>query len=106
MQTAKASWILAMDDDDEYKPGALKVVRDVLRNGPEFRIFSEWIMASCRTRLENPTNEPWKRFDYLFCLPGGPGTARNLYPKIRRNFDFIEKNLFFLPDGPVWRENS
>lgn len=106
---AKGSHLIAIDDDDAYRPGAFSIVRAAAEANPgRFLIF----------RMESHTpRHPWGTlWNYKGASLGNVGTpmmvAPNVLEKLGRwgdrycgDFDFLESTLAHYPEGPVWLED-
>lgn len=105
MRTANAAWILAMDDDDEYKPGALKTIREALKNGPKvphiFRMDNDPVVGHV---WKIPQMTCGNVSTICFACPNDPEKLGIYTNRYGGDFDFIEKTCSFYPTGPVWRE--
>lgn len=102
---ATGDYLVALDDDDEWTPSALAVIRASLAESPgRPHIFR---MAGCpvvgtvwkdkEVRLQN-VGTP------LLVAPNVPGKIGAYTERYGGDFDMIAETCVFYPDGPVWRE--
>lgn len=107
LDVAKGEWILFMDDDDWYKPGAFKMIAEELERQKDIDILAygfEW--KGVRTAYQSPIkvypavwNKAWRRSfigterfpDWIHT--DDLGFARRMHPRAR--FGFLYEDLYF-----------
>jgi len=109
VQIAKGSHLISIDDDDTYRPHALRTVRKAAAEAPDrFLIF----------RMQSHTpRHPWGTlWNYKGASLGNVGTPMMVAPNVPAklgkwgnryagDFDFLESTLAYYPEGPVWIED-
>ena len=107
MDIAKGTWILFMDDDDWYLPGAFQAIYDHLQLEKDIDILAygfDW--KDVGQRFQSPVrvypavwNKAWRR-EFIgkerfpdWIHTDDLGFARKMHPKAR--FGFIQKSLYY-----------
>lgn len=105
LSECKGDFILAMDDDDIYTPGALTAVRKAVAENPT------------RPHIFRMSNHPavgtvWKVKEIkdanvgtpMFCFPNVQEKLGRYGMRYCGDLDFCSSTCEFYPDGPVWRD--
>jgi glycosyltransferase involved in cell wall biosynthesis len=106
MPLAQGDWLLFLDDDDIYLPGALEVIRSVLAAGPRrphlFRMRHYPSDGGILWRKR--TVEFGNVSTQMIAVPNDPGRLGSWGDKKGSDFAFITSTLAHYAEGPVWRD--
>ncbi|AMV24169.1 Glycosyl transferase family 2 [Gemmata sp. SH-PL17] len=102
---ARGAYLMALDDDDEYHPGALAAVRRALGENPGrphiFRMTGHPLNPLLWAR---PVLEVGNLGTPMLVFPNDPARLGRYGMWGAGDFDFCAQTCAHFPDGPVWRE--
>ena len=106
IEQAVGEWLLFMDDDDVYLPGAFAAIRQALFLAPRrphlFRMRSVHargglIWGHREVKCGNVSTQ-------CFGVPNDHARMGRWSPRYEGDYDFIASTLLHYAEGPVWRE--
>ena len=102
---ARGSYLMALDDDDEYTPTAIATARAVFAASPDPRphIFRMSGHPSCALLWAEPVMRVGNFGTPCIALPNDPARLGRYGMTYAGDFTFAETTCAHYPDGPVWR---
>ena len=103
MPQAKGDFILAIDDDDTYMHGAIRKIRDVLKENPDkphiFRMQTpNGILWHKRELIENHVGTP------MFVVPNVAPMLGSYSSRYGGDFDFIKETVAMFHPNLIWHQ--
>lgn len=102
MHAASGDYVLFMDDDDTYEPGAFDLIRAAVRKDPGrvhlFRLTSGagWGLG------KDPVVRRGNVSTQMVVVPRDPAKFGRWGPRRSGDYDFIASTLEHYPEGPIW----
>ena len=103
---ARGSHLMALDDDDEYLPGAIAAARAALTLTPDRpHLFKmDWRTIGGKTLWELPVLRAGNVGTPMFAAPNDPARLGRYGMVYTGDFAFIRDTCSHYLGGPVWRE--
>ena len=102
----RGDYLMALDDDDEYTPGAIAAARAAFAECPEPRphIFRMSGHPSCALLWSEPVLKVGNLGTPCIAVPNDPARLGRYGHRYTGDFDFAVTTCAAYPSGPVWRE--
>lgn len=102
----RGAYLMALDDDDEYTPGAIAAARAAFAASAEPRphIFRMSGHPSCALLWAEPVLRVGSFGTPCIAAPNDPARLGRYGHRYTGDFDFAESTCAAYPGGPAWRE--
>jgi glycosyltransferase involved in cell wall biosynthesis len=103
MWQAVGDYLLFLDDDDVYQPGALRIVRAALAENPDrVHIFRVWLREHQRTIWIEPEVKESNVTTQGIVVPNKPDQLGRWGTRYEGDYDFLVSTLERHSEPPVW----
>lgn len=103
---AAGTHLMALDDDDEYTPGAIATVREHLQQSPHRpHIYRMSGHPDAGTVWKEPVVRVANLGTPMLVFPNSPRKLGRYAYTYTGDYEFCSSTLFHYPEGPIWKED-